>query len=135
PFGAEAASPGDRHVDALTRALHGDDDALDHLADDLLPLRLRRGRCVPQRRNILGEMSNRRTLLCRQAARLRAQRTVALLVKPLLCSELCFPLPFQLPRHEAVLRLAQVILSRGALCLVPGPFASLLPQLLQLRPL
>jgi len=135
PFGLQAAGPDDGDVHALASALDRDHHTLHHLPDDLLALRRRRGRCVPQRWDVLGEPPNRLAFLRRQAAGLRPEKALVVFLKALLGGELLFPLAFQLPGDEPVLRLAQAILPRRALNLVPSSLVSLLPEPIQVRAL
>ena len=68
---------------------------------------------------------------CGQFSRPFGQETIVLFLQFALLSQRCLPAPFQLTRHQAVLRLDGVILPSRAIGLDPCPFQPLLPVLVQ----
>src|SRR5260221_7393087 len=77
-FRLAAPSPGHPHPHLLARALCRDRHLLDHPADQLFSVRIRRRGGVPPRRKSGGELANRRAFLTRQDARLLLEEAVLL---------------------------------------------------------
>ncbi len=134
-FRLAAPSPGHPHPHLLARALCRDRDLLDHLADQLFAVRIRRRGSVPPRRKSGGELANRRAFLTRQDARLRLEEAVLLFLQRRLRVHLLLPGALQRPGDQAVLRFDRLVLSGGTLRLVGGAFPALLPQLSTSGPL
>ena len=123
----ESTGPVDAHVRVLRPALDRHDDPFDEVTNDRLAVRGRGPGGPPQRGKIGGQGLDSDPLVGGQLRGALAEAAIAVLLDPSLLSEGFLPTPLQFPRHESVLGVHGMILSRRPLRLVPGPLQPLLP--------
>ena len=119
-----AALPDDRHVVALGRLVGHDDHSLHDAAHDLLAIRRRRPRGVPERGDAVGERSDPLPVGGAQRRRQFRQEAMVILLHLALLLQRVLPTRLQRARHESVLGLHGVILPLGPLDVLAGARSS-----------
>ncbi len=130
-----AAGPGDGDVDQLAVPGDVDGDVLDQDAQQLLAVGLRGGRRVPDPREVGGQGLDRRPLGRGEGGRLLLGEPLVVRFQPGRLGERGFPVSFQLPGDEPVLRFGELVLAAGPVGGVAGALEPLPPQLVQHGPL
>jgi hypothetical protein len=90
--------------------------------DQLLAVGIGGGGSVPDRGQVRGQGPDLLAFGGGQRAGAGRGEAVVLLAQPLPLGQRCLPVLFQLPGDQAVLRLDQLVLAAGSLCLVIGAF-------------
>jgi hypothetical protein len=127
-----APSPLQRYIDLFAVLVHIDGHAIHQQAHDLLSVRRRRCRCLPQGWNILSQAQERLAFSRRQLPGPLASAPGILFLQLLRVTERLFPLPLQLPGHQAIFRLDGCILPGRPLGVIVRPLQALVPMGLSL---
>ncbi|MGO9077667.1 MAG: transposase [Streptosporangiaceae bacterium] len=135
PGGLVPAGPGDGDVDQLAVPGDADGDVLDQDAQQLLAVGLRRRRSVPDPGQVTGQGLDGGTLGRGEGGRLLFGEPLVIRLQPPGLGEGGFPVRLQLPGHQAVLRLGELVLAAGPAGGVAGALDPLAPQLVQHGPL
>jgi hypothetical protein len=104
-----------------------DDHAINDLTKNGFAVCVLGTRRIPERRDITSQFPNPFLFIRRERFWLLTLESAMLLFQISLETELLFPCPFQGPRHQPVLWLYGVILTRGTLHLVRRAFEPLTP--------
>ena len=133
--GGVPTGPGDLYGHTLAAASHGDGDLVHQRADELLAVGVGGGRCRPQAGDVAGQGGDGLLLGGGEGLGAGAGEAVVLLPQLLLGGQCGFPVGFQLPHHQAVLRLGQAVAAPRPVGGDRGAFQALGPDPLQLGPL
>src|SRR5207253_11188176 len=99
-----------------------DDDLVNELPENVLPIRISRGRRVPQHGQIFGQAANLFLLLDTQQARLSLHKAFMFFLHSPFGSEFFLPGCFERSGNQAILRLDSLILTLGPFRLVTSAF-------------
>ena len=110
-------------------------DVLDQDAQQLLAVGLRGRRGVPDLRDVSGQRLDRRALGRGEGRRLFLGEPLVVGFQPGRLGERGLPVRFQLPGHQPVLRLGELVLAAAPVGGVAGALEALAPQLVQHGPL
>jgi hypothetical protein len=120
-----AAHPTDRDLHRFGIRGSLDFDALDHVAQDGLPVRRTRDRS--QTWNILGQCGDSFPIGIGQLPARRRLRSAELFLQPLFGAQGFLPAPLKFARHQPVLWLSRIKLSQGSLGQIPCSLQLQLP--------